>query len=539
MQTATLDVLDGCKNLASLLVVVGVGDGELVGAILADRCLAAKDLLILVLPGEKPPAGLSKSAKACAIPDWPALEAWAYDHFAHHQDVVRLAGGDFVLPEGLSPQAQAFRDTYWPRAQRILRDRPWCLGNDINDTFMGFHHACLNAEAVLKCPSIAQVMGCLGQTPAISVGAGPSVREHIDNLRALQNKCLIVACDAVYPALVKEGIIPHIVTPLERLRQQAPLVKSAKGTRTIFAGIAACHPTTVEPFDGRAIYLHSMDRLYDWLSPREQARCLTGSSTGVLSFLVAASLTRGPVYLVGHDLGKEEDGAHHFDGCDLATKAYDAESKNAGGLGENGYEEREIPGNSGKNVKSIMWWDTFRGEIAMQASLIKGRVFNVNAHTKRYAVIENTLGAPLPDAGGLPDMAEIRVQRSETARYEDWRGRANKLGEDTESFLAAMGGIRTTIKALMRRHPSTWDLTAIMAQMVPETGVSDGNAAAFQYFLRSAFYNEQSLASWKARGFLSKDEAIYRTGRSLDGLAATVINAVEHLRPVLQAVSHG
>ena len=73
--------------------------------------------------------------------------------------------------------------------------------------------------------------------PVISIAAGPSLRQHIDTLRALQDKCLFVACDAVLKGLVAEGIQPHFCTPLERVDEVFELTEPAIGTRTIFAGI--------------------------------------------------------------------------------------------------------------------------------------------------------------------------------------------------------------------------------------------------------------------------------------------------------------
>ncbi len=539
MQSTVEDVLAPCRNIASTLIVIGIGNGEILSAIAADPGLNAKDVYAVALPGETHGEYPTiKHLRQDTVTDWESAQQWVFQRFGSHTDIVRLSGADFCETHPLGDTAETFRSDYLPRIHACLADRAWSLGNDINDTFMGLYHASLNAKALLPAPSLGNISGVFGNIPAISIGAGPSVKDHLDELRALQDKCILVACDAVYPALVKEGIIAHFVTPLERLKQQAQLLACARETRTIFAGIPACHPDTVAHFGDRTIYLHAMDKLYDWLAPDEELRCLTGSSTGVLSFLVAASLTRGNVYLVGHDLAKGPHGDSHFEGCDFAAKAQQKETANSGAFGANGYEKRFIPGNDGNLVESIAWWDTFRLEISTQAKLISHRVFNVNAHAGKYARIENTGVSPLPDPATLPTLPIIKIERTHHDRYDQWRRRANMLLADSETFLSNMDGYRKELETATQSKPETWNIDAFMGRMSPEIGVSPGNAQAFGYFLRSALSNEQMYMSFRARSFANKEQAYWHTMHSLDALADALCNAVKTVQPCLEEIAH-
>jgi hypothetical protein len=528
MSSATASI----SPTSSLLVIFGVGDGSLIRACCEDPRIRQKDIWIISYGEGRPPVDLPERARLVHVRSWDDMQAWINHAFSDHNDIVRLGGLDWLTSDGLDATAGDLRAALHDRTVASLCDRPWALGNDINDSFMGLWHACQNARLLLPAPSIGQVTHAFGEMLAISVGAGPSVGAHIDELRALQDKCLIVACDSVCPGLVKEGVIPHVVTPLERLQQQAQFVACLEGTRAVFAGIPACHPQTLKPFGDRVLYLHALDKLYDWLAPDEQLRCLTGSSTGVLSFYVAASLTRGPVYLVGHDLAKE-DGATHWANAEFAGKAFAKEQANVGGHGANGYEERLIPGNSGKLLTSIMWWDTFRNEIASQAALMGPRVFNVNAHDGKYALIANTQAAPLPKPDSLPTFTAPIPQRVNQARYDDWTRRAGKLGEDADRFIAGMRKLRGDIDTMRRSPAHVWDLEALMKRVAPDDHVSPGNLAAFQYFLRSALYNEQMLACHRARRFRTRAEAYWGTMQSLDGLADALANATEYLRDLM------
>ncbi len=530
MELITDQALQSCQNMASLVVVVGVGDGSLLKRMRADPLVGTKEIFALALPGDPDFEGAER------VSTWPELQEWVFKHFSDHRDLIRLSGADILDSHPLGDEAEAFRRQHLQRLHNCLGDRCWGLGNDINDTFMGFHHACLNAEAILPSPSIGQLAGCMGNIPAISIGAGPSVKEHLNELRHLQKRCLLVACDAVYPALLEQGIVPHVVTPMERLKQQSPLVKDAGNTHTYFMGLPVCHPDTVRPFKHRTVYLHCFDQLYDWLEPNERLRCLTGSSTGVLSFYVAASLTRGPVYLVGHDLAKDASGKTHWDACTLGTEGFDGEAKNIGEFGDNGYEKRMIPGNDGNLVESITWWDTFRAEIGLQAAAIPGRVFNVNAHYKRYAQIETTLPAPLPSHIGMPYMAPLVFPRVNSDRIERYRENKKQLPEDCDRFCEHMKKLQDDIRRTLYEPPSSWDLMSLMQRMAPDAGVSPGNACAFRYILRSAVYNDQAYAGNRARGFADKTHAMFTTMHSIDALCDACIGTVQQLKPVMAAL---
>jgi hypothetical protein len=521
-----------------MCIMLGIGESGLLQAICEDPVLRHKDIHVCAFPGDVIPdaSTLPQNTRIDRITSHEDVQAWVHTYFSDHHDIVRLGGCDIIDDHPLCAEAEQAREQLKPRLFAMLQDRPWGLGNDINDTFMGLWHAAQNAKTLLPMPSIGQLAASLGTTPTISIGAGPSLGSHLDELRALQDKCLLVCCDAAYPGLVKEGIIPHLVTPLERLQQQAPLVASAQGTRTVFAGLPVCHPDTLKPFDGRAIYFHALDKCYDWFAPNETLRCLAGSSTGVLSFYVAASLTRGPVYLVGHDLATGA-GASHWGGAALAGSAFQTETKNAGGFGANGYEKRLIPGNSGELVESIMWWDQFRCEISNQAKLIPGRVFNVNAHTRRGAVIEYTSAAPLPAPDDLPAFAGLDVRADNADRLANWQTRANQLPADTAGFIAAMEALRVDLRAMRRRPPHEWDLNALMARCAPDAGVSEGNRACFQYVLRSALFNEQTAMSFRARRFRSRTEAHWQTMDSLDALADAMTIAMKQLKPLLDSLA--
>jgi hypothetical protein len=299
--------------------------------------------------------------------DRASLRLFINATFGSHADIPRLAGADFVDAHPLAPEAEAFRREHLAELYQALTDRPQSYGNDIIDSFMGLTHSSYNSATLLPAPPVETMGGFFGDVPVISIAAGPSLGRHIDRLRELQDRCVLVACDAVLHGLLDAGIQPHFVTPLERLLDVAPMVQRAPGTRCVFAGLPVCHPDTVRPFEGRAIGLYCGDEVYRWLWPQVGKRVNTGSSTGVLSFTRAAAFGTGPVWVVGNDLSRGP-AATHWQGAYYASSEWSRAKTgiDAGKVAMSGYEERLVPGNDGGLVRSTTWWDRFRHELAFE-----------------------------------------------------------------------------------------------------------------------------------------------------------------------------
>ena len=99
--------------------------------------------------------------------------------------------------------------------------------------------ACIIAlitRSALPAPTLGEIHNHFGDAPVISIGGGPSLSTHIATLRELQDKCVLIAADSTCPGLIKEGIEPHFVSPIERLPATVDLVQCLSGTRTWFSG---------------------------------------------------------------------------------------------------------------------------------------------------------------------------------------------------------------------------------------------------------------------------------------------------------------
>lgn len=515
-----------------LVIVVGYGDGSVANAICENP---AKEVYVIRLPGDPTDCALERGHVAF-IQTPEDCRSFVMQAFASHQDIPMLGGCQIVDDHPISEQAAKVRAEILAPLRLALGDMPQLYGNDILDSFMGIYHAAQNAPTLLNAPTLTDIAGRYGRTPAISIGAGPSLTRHLDEIRELQDKCILVACDAVLPGLLKAGIQPHFVTPLERLRANAVFSQGAEDTRCIFAGLPVCHPDTLAPFRGRVLGVAGLDRVYDWLWPGDEARVriMTGSSTGVLSFSVAMAVTQGPIYLVGHDLAKE-GGVTHWDAAELATS--DFKRMEEATVFGTGYERRVVPGNCGEPVESITWWDRFRGEISLVCRALHMRqVFNVAAHDRIGAVIPGALVGPLPDPAGLETFYPPLIP-GHTGRLEAWRTRAKEMPADGLRLWNALGDLRNDIEAERLKPYPEWKIGALSDRMSLTSGVSEPNHQAFSYMLRSALHNEMARHHVDLSRTKDIPRAKWLTMDGIDSLAGALMTSLEHLMPCLERIA--
>jgi len=158
-------------------------------------------------------------------------------------------------------------------------------------------------------------------SPALTVAAGPSLREHrhIELLAERGFTGTIFSCDRMLVPLLKAGIVPHYVTCVDGNRElivkwfEDPLVdEHASRITGLFTTTAA--PTAVDRFleaGGTIRWFHGMlDSFFDLDSVTSFMNYMTGSTAvscggnvGSTSWTLAAYLQCNPIILIGLDLG--------------------------------------------------------------------------------------------------------------------------------------------------------------------------------------------------------------------------------------------
>ena len=462
----------------SSAIVIGIGDGK------ATRMLGRgrwRRLFTIRLPGEamvEVPGIVFHASTPTAAAEFIGMA------YGDHHEMVHLECDQFFdrHPLGIPEQVrQAFLVTLYKQ----LGDKPLEFGDDIMDGMQGAYHLAKNAKHLLTGPSLNQ-MGC-GNVPAIAIAAGPSLKAHIPALRALQSKALLICCDSLLDGLLKEGITPHLCTPVERTIQIADAFAGC-GYKVPFAGKGVVHQDVVEKFANHW-FVPCTDILYGWAGARPEEMASHGQSTGTMTVSVATSLTTGPVYLVGHDLSMGAAASH----VDFA-KAVAVHNQQC--FPTDGY--------SG-TVMTDWWWDMFRRHIEWRCK-IHGNCINVNELDGIGARIHHSKPGRLPDASALMDFRMPPTPGPNLVRLESFRKRCSTLPSDAK---------RALIKLSSRQLTS--EDTALQSLFPNE------NWRMFAYVLRSLY----AQFSMEAKAGRPKAKVV-------EGCREALTNTIRGLMPMLE-----
>ncbi len=340
------------------------------------------------------------------------------------------------------------------RERHANLDRPFLFGDCPVDNLQGILNIARNAATILRAPAVPE-----GEWPVISIGAGPSLAKHLDTLRSLQDKCVLISSVTALKGLQEAGIQPHLTTPVERTEDMPQYLPSHAGL-TRFAGAPLVCKAVADKFDHHH-FVGNMDALYDWCSLPSDRRIYFGSSTGTMSVSLAARMTSGPIYLVGHDLATSAQGSHWSPATSIREQA----------------DGLTIEGNNGEMLPTHSLWKRFAfiiGEIARSHS----NVVNVNMADGTGAKILNTQGGLLPDATGLPTLS-IDWGDPNEARLKHWKKYAHRIAADARRACRTVEAakFRTVDAGGQRRFVST-DMSLI---------VPGPNGMVFSYLLVSIY----------------------------------------------------
>lgn len=405
-------------------VIIGIGDKSLLleAAPLYDRTV------LICLPGETPITGLPKHIPQYVATAPESAASIVSQEWGMQTRIAALEATDFYGNHPCPLVDVNLREQFKLALFGQLAMRPYSLGDDIIDGIQGALHIAKSAHLTVGAPTPDEIpkFSC----PAIAVASGPSLANHIDELRRLQYSCLIFCADTALEGLLKAGITPHFVTPLERTE---PGVEEsfprAKYPGVIFAGAAVVDELIPPKFD-RHLLIPGSDVLFLWAGARTDQLFFYGQSTGVLAATLALQMTTGPVYLVGHDLAYGES-ASHWDGVAHTVQLARANTF-------------FVEGNSGQPVETQQWWQIFRQEIGDLAQA-SGRLVNVNAHTKVGAVIPHALAGPLPNPDSLEPFIMPTWPEPNMARQGRFAELMRRLPGDVRGMLLKLSSAKLKV----------------------------------------------------------------------------------------------
>jgi Uncharacterized protein conserved in bacteria len=319
------------------------------------------------------------------------------------------------------------------------------IGNDHQDNLLGMKNLLANAGEILRNPYIGCLKNRYKGFPAFIVSNGPSLDKNIQKLKEIQGRGLILSVESAIVPLTKNGIIPDILTIVERTKYTYlyHFKDRAYSPEISLLCLALVDKRVFPAFSGERIPIfRSGEAINQWINRYigDGSSIDAGANVSHLALELAVYLGADPIVFVGQDFAYGPDEATH--------------SKDAFYAQEKGHRAqkvlRSIPavyleGNDGTMLKSNRLWSDFKTGLEFKIARCPEHLF-LNA-TEGGAKIQGTVCIPLDAAiqsyckKSLPYrvnrlVAENRKQINAEERRERLSGLKKSAGEYAAQFRA-------------------------------------------------------------------------------------------------------
>jgi hypothetical protein len=198
------------------------------------------------------------------------------------------------------------------------------LGNSAEDSMIGLRQMALVSPWISYGYQFAGLIRKFEGRPFVVVSAGPSLDKNFELLRDIQDKCVIVATDAVLGKMIRSGMMPHIVCALERglPTYNAYFAQNLdefpeECSKILLISQSVCTPKIFGRWPGPKLIVGKGELALDaWFISEVVGGQVISSGPSVAHTCYTASLMLGAssVALIGQDLAFSEDGFAHAGG---------------------------------------------------------------------------------------------------------------------------------------------------------------------------------------------------------------------------------
>jgi hypothetical protein len=198
------------------------------------------------------------------------------------------------------------------------------LGNSAEDSMIGLRQMALISPWVSYGYQFDGLVSKFEGRPFVVVSAGPSLDKNFELLRDIQDKCVIVATDAVLGKMIKSGIRPHIVCALERglPTYNAYFAENLdefpeECSKILLISQSVCTPQIFGRWPGPKVIVAKSELAMDtwFISEIVGGRVISsGPSVAHTCYTAAILLGASSVALIGQDLAYADDGFMHAGG---------------------------------------------------------------------------------------------------------------------------------------------------------------------------------------------------------------------------------
>jgi len=292
------------------------------------------------------------------------------NHLFQHFTTVSRHLRILATPSALACDPAYFQDI----AKSLMKSRDlatFTAGNSVDDCFIGYKNITRNIDHAIHNPGIAHLINKFEGKTIVSVAAGPATEEHWDTLKKIQGKVPIITCDVLLKPMLNRGIVPDIVTAVERVELVAKFFRDVKiPERTMLVGPLVLLPETIEAFQGETYLYNPTVQQARGLGLNFLGAFWPGSSAGNLNVSFAALLGFKNIILVGHNLAYGYDSNRsHIIGTNVGKQDIpldDDEIKN---------NPLVITQDETVKVRTQPFWQQFRSQMEVMISYYPNTTF--------------------------------------------------------------------------------------------------------------------------------------------------------------------
>ena len=256
----------------ALYAVTGFGDGSHLRAFLRETPSGAN-----LMAAEKDPILLRETLARFDLSDLLADERFSLgvgdlddEYFVDVQNAA-LTGVQDVDRIVFSP-LYSLDESYYDRmrnelVRQYLIQRP-LLEVNVRTAVNIQENTFENLTHLANAPDVGELAGAFSDIPFILVGAGPSLDDSIDFLKAAQDKAIIVASNSPYRKLINSGVRPHLVVTADPLAPTLAGFENVPLEDVPLACPFSAYPEIVRRFSGRTLTWSTLNPIVDALRAR-------------------------------------------------------------------------------------------------------------------------------------------------------------------------------------------------------------------------------------------------------------------------------
>ena len=183
-------------------------------------------------------------------------------------------------------------------------------------------------------PGILGFKGAFPRTPAVIVSCGPSLDVTGPLLKGIRDKCILIACDAALPVMVKKyGVYPHFVVMIDPTAKQKDNFKDIDTTKFYTIVPPIVHPSIFRVVDPKHVAVYNVKEPKSAVfeaAPHhigKRGALPAGVLTTGSCFGFAGAMTCDPIIFIGSDLSWPTPEKVYAEGISKAKSDYSKASK--------------------------------------------------------------------------------------------------------------------------------------------------------------------------------------------------------------------